>query len=140
MQVYSLARGYKETVGFIVFLLCLLVSTPAVAANSFEEALEKIASALKAGNAKNLANTFASSVNLSVKREDGVYTKFQAELLLEEFFRANKASQLKEVQRVNNNSNSYLVFSLKAGNTTFRVFVKLVLADKDYEVVEMRIE
>ncbi len=140
MQVYLLASGCKRTVESIVFFLCMLVCTPTFAAIGFEETIEKISTALKTGHAKNLGSTFASSINLSLKREDGVYTKFQAELLLEDFFRSNKVSELKEVQRVNNDSNSYLVYSLKAGDATFRVFIKLMPISKGYEVIEMRVE
>lgn len=124
----------------IVFFLCMLIATPASAANSFEEMAVQISTALKAGDAKNIGNTFAGSIHLSVKREDGVYTKFQAELLLADFFRSNKVVQIKEVQRVNNDTNSYLVFSIKAGASTYRVFIKMLSTSKGFQVVEMRIE
>lgn len=125
---------------WLTFFMCMAEYTPVYAASSFDELVEGISSALRTGSAKKVSNTFASSVSLSVKREDGTYTKFQAELLLDEFFRTNKVEQLKELQRVNNSSNSYIVFSLKSNKSTYRVFVKLVSADTKFQVVEMRIE
>ncbi|GHE23146.1 hypothetical protein GCM10017764_01140 [Sphingobacterium griseoflavum] len=110
------------------------------AADSFDDLVEQLSSALRAGNAKKVGSNFASNLTLSVKREDGSYTKFQAELLLDEFFRSNKVEQLKELQRVNNSSNSYVVFSLKSNQSTYRIFVKVVSANTKFQIVEMRIE
>ncbi len=107
---------------------------------SFDEVVTEITMGLKTGSAKKISSTFAGTVNLSVKRDEGSYTKFQAELLLDEFFRSNKPEQLKEVQRVNNSSNSYIVFSLKSNKSTYRVFVKLAQSSTKFQVVEMRVE
>ncbi|TDS12394.1 DUF4783 domain-containing protein [Sphingobacterium paludis] len=130
----------KRTLTVILCCVSLLVHASAPWFVGFDELVEEVASALKVGHAKKLSNTFANSLTLSVKREDGTYTKFQAELLLEDFFRSNKVEHLKELQRVNNSSNSYIVFSLKTNKSTYRVFIKLSNNNKQFQVVEMRIE
>ena len=130
----------KRTLTVILCCMSLLVHASATWFAGFDELVEEISSSLKVGNAKKVSNAFANSLTLAVKREDGTYTKFQAELLLDEFFRSNKVEQLKELQRVNNSSNSYIVFSLKTNKSTYRVFVKLSRNNKEFQVVEMRIE
>ncbi len=142
MQGNLLSKGLRFSAWSGVLIgLFTLFCVPAYAwSPSFDEVVTEIALALKTGNAKKVSNTFASMVNLSVKREEGSYTKFQAELLLDEFFRSNKVEQLKELQRVNNSSNSYIVFSLKSNKSTYRVFVKLAQTNTKFQVVEMRLE
>ncbi|WP_437921594.1 DUF4783 domain-containing protein [Sphingobacterium sp. LRF_L2] len=118
----------------------MLVYIPLIAANSFEDLINNVSTSLKAGDAKRLSASFDQTINLSVKREEGVYTKFQAEVLLSEFFRSNKVLTIKELQRVNSLANSFLVFSLKSNNSTYRVFFKIAQSDKEYRVTELRIE
>jgi len=108
---------------------------------SFEEVVGNASKALQEGNAKKLAAIFDNSVNLSVKRDEGAFTKFQAELLLNDFFRTNKVDELKEMQRANNSTTSFVVFSLKANSTNYRVFIKFVQPNnKDFKIAEIRIE
>jgi len=130
-----------STCSGVLIGLLLLFYMPAYAwSTSFDEVVTEITMGLKTGDAKKVSSTFAGTVNLSVKRDEGSYTKFQAELLLDEFFRSNKIEQLKELQRVNNSSNSYIVFSLKSNKSTYRVFVKLAQTNTKFQVVEMRLE
>ena len=105
-----------------------------------QSALEQVYSALKAGDAKALSRTFDTNLSLSIKKEEGVYTKFQAELLLQDFFRLNKVSELKEDQKVNNSSNNFVVYRLISGTSVYRVFVKFSQNNRSAQVVELRIE
>lgn len=131
----------KMVFRYAVMLLWMIVSMSTFAINtSFEEVVKNASAALKEGNAKKLGAIFDNSVNLSVKREEGAYTKFQAELLLNDFFRINKVNELKEVQRANNASTSFVVFSLKANSKSYRVFLKFVQLNNEFKVAEIRIE
>lgn|SRR5690606_29240637 len=125
----------------VVMMFLCVVSVSAFAINtSFEEMVKQTSVALKEGNAKKLSATFDNNVNLSLKREEGSFTKFQAELLLNDFFRTNKAVELKEVQRANNASTSFVVFSLKTSSKNYRVFVKFVQSSKEFKIAEVRID
>jgi len=46
----------------------------------------KIASAIKTGNAKELATFFQSNIELTVLENEGTYSKSQAEIILKDFF------------------------------------------------------
>src|SRR5690606_10997807 len=111
-----------------------------VMSDSFQGIVNRVSVAIKAGNSKKLRATFAGNLSLSIKRDEGTYTKFQAELLLNDFFRANKIEQVKELQKVNNSSNSFVVYSLKSKGVTYRVFVKFELINRQFAVSELRIE
>lgn len=128
-------------VGYVVMLLWTMTSMSTFAVTtSFEEVVEKVSIALKEGNAKKMGTIFNNNVNLSLKGDEGAFTKFQAELLLKDFFRTNKVDELKEVRRGNNASTSFVVFSLKTSSKSYRVFLKLLQSNKDFKVAEIRIE
>ena len=128
-------------VGYVVMLLLTMTSMSTFAVTtSFEEVVEKVSIALKEGNAKKMGTIFNNNVNLSLKGDEGAFTKFQAELLLKDFFRTNKVDELKEVRRGNNASTSFVVFSLKTSSKSYRVFLKLLQSNKDFKVAEIRIE
>ena len=68
-------------VGYVVMLLWTMTSMSTFAVTtSFEEVVEKVSIALKEGNAKKMGTIFNNNVNLSVKGDEGAFTKFQAEL------------------------------------------------------------
>ncbi|MBD1425990.1 DUF4783 domain-containing protein [Sphingobacterium arenae] len=134
--------GYNVVFKYAVLVLWCMSGMSAFAVNtSFEEVVENASTALKEGNAKKLAAIFDNSVNLSVKRDEGAFTKFQAELLLNDFFRTNKVDGLKEMQRANNSTTSFVVFSLKTNSTNYRVFIKFIQPNnKEFKIAEIRIE
>ena len=108
---------------------------------SFDDVVRSTSAALKNSDTKRLSVIFDTSVNISLKREEGVYTKFQAELLLNDFFRTNKVGALKEMQRANNSSTSFVVYSMKANSNTYRVFIKFVQSkNKEFKIAEIRVE
>jgi len=112
----------------------------AFSATTFDEVVNLAYSSIKAREAKQLGEILSTSVNLSVKGDEGVYTKFQVELLLDEFFRNNSIDEIKEVQRSNNSSSSFAVFSIKSGKATYRIFMKFSVKEKAYKISEFRIE
>lgn len=133
---------YKVVFKYAVLVLWCMVGMSAFAMNtSFDDVVKNASTALKEGNAKKLADIFDSSVSLSVKRDEGAFTKFQAELLLNDFFRTNEVDGLKEEQRANNSTTSFVVFSLKTNSKNYRVFIKFVQSNnKDFKIAEIRIE
>jgi hypothetical protein len=96
---------------------------------------------LKAGNAKNIARYFAPNVTLSILKEDGQYSKFQAEMLLQSFFSKNKPSAAKLIQKITNKTNySYYVYQLTSNKSLFRVFVKISSSKNGDTIEEFRLE
>ncbi|MEI5985075.1 MULTISPECIES: DUF4783 domain-containing protein [Sphingobacterium] len=101
----------------------------------------QIAEAFKTNNAKAIANFFGQNVAVSIKNDSGQYTKFQAELLLSDYFRSNKTSEIKQLQHTNrNNSSFYIVYNLKANSGTYRIFLKFNQHNGESLITELRIE
>ncbi len=101
----------------------------------------EIMEAFKSNNAKNIANYFGSNVSLSIKSDAGHYSKFQGEMLLNDFFQNNRTSEIKQVQRTSHtNSSFYIVYQLKSSTGTYRVFIKLSQAAGEVQITELRIE
>ncbi len=96
---------------------------------------------LKNSNSKSLSKHFASTLSLSIDKEESVYSKFQAELVLTDFFRTNKTTELKHVQKVTGNpNNKYLIYNLKTAKKSYRIFVKLIDNNGNFNISELRIE
>ncbi|GEM67194.1 hypothetical protein SMI01S_08000 [Sphingobacterium mizutaii NBRC 14946 = DSM 11724] len=132
-------NGYWKKIRQIALAMLLL---PFLLLTSFQSdvALELLG-ALKANNAKNVANFFGQNVSLSIKNDSGYYSKFQAEVILSDFFRLTKTSEVKQVQRTNSSNNSfYIVYQIKTNQGSYRVFVKLVQSGGDAQINELRIE
>ncbi len=97
--------------------------------------------ALKTNNAKSVAGMFGQNVSLSIKNDSGYYSKFQAEVILTDFFRSSKTTEVKQVQRTNrSNSSFYIVYQIKTNQGSFRVFVKFNQTGGEAQINELRIE
>jgi len=97
--------------------------------------------ALKTNNAKSVAGMFGQNVSLSIKNDSGYYSKFQAEVILTDFFRSSKTTEVKQVQRTNrSNSSFYFVYQIKTNQGSFRVFVKFNQTGGEAQINELRIE
>ena len=135
----KMRNGYWKKIRQIAFAMLLL---PFLLFSSFQSDVGlEILGALKANNAKNVANFFGQNVSLSIKNDSGYYSKFQAEVILSDFFRLTKTSEVKQVQRTNSSNNSfYIVYQIKTNQGSYRVFVKLVQSGGDAQIYELRIE
>jgi len=126
---------------WMVFTITLLLGVSSFANGYGQDISGRILSSLLAGSSKDLAKNFASSVSVAVKQEDGVYSKFQAELVISEFFKQNKPSKVTLAQRMTNNAaNAYYVFLLKTQNQNYRVFTKLIENNDVFYISEIRFE
>ncbi len=97
--------------------------------------------ALKTNNAKSVAGMFGQNVSLSIKNDSGYYSMFQAEVILTDFFRSSKTTEVKQVQRTNrSNSSFYIVYQIKTNQGSFRVFVKFNQTGGEAQINELRIE
>ncbi|WP_156308434.1 DUF4783 domain-containing protein [Sphingobacterium endophyticum] len=135
----NVINGLGRKLRHIAFAMLLL---PCITLTSFQTdvALELLG-ALKSNNAKNVANLFGQNISLSIKNDSGYYSKFQAEVMLSDFFRTSKTTEVKQVQRTNSSNNSfYIVYQIKTGQGSYRVFVKFNQSGGEAQINELRIE
>ncbi|CAN5175819.1 hypothetical protein BH09BAC6_BH09BAC6_35710 [soil metagenome] len=99
--------------------------------------IDKVASLIKQGNAHGLAEMFAPNIEIAILTEENVYSKAQAEQVLEKFFIQNKSKTVQILHRVNSSQNyRFGVLILTTDRGTFRVAFTL----KDDALIELRIE
>lgn len=96
---------------------------------------------LRASSAKDIASYFSDNVSITIKTDTDYYSKFQGEMILSDFLKSNKATEVKQLQRLSNNSsNYYIIYQYKTRTDTFRIFVRFAESDKEQKISEIRIE
>ena len=119
-------------------MLVMLYMVPTVA---FTGTIEKIAELIKQGNVHELAKLFAPSVDIGILEDANVYSKTQAEIVLQKFFTNNKPTAVKILHRINSNSNyNFGVLILTTEKGRYRVSFTLKGAEGAMTIIELRIE
>ena len=97
---------------------------------------------LKEGSAKRIAAYFADNVSITLKNDTGYYSKFQSEMVLKEFLKTFRASEVKQVQVMSKNGKqNYRTYEFITSSQTFRVFVRFTTTEgKEIYIAELRIE
>ncbi|MFN0291185.1 DUF4783 domain-containing protein [Pedobacter helvus] len=102
---------------------------------------DELATNFKQGNSKEIAKSFASSVELIIIDHEDVYNKAQAEQILKDFFLKNPPSKTSIIHKLSNNPNYRLtILSLSAKTEKFRVTVTMKKVSNAFLITELRIE
>lgn len=121
-----------------LLLLSVLCLVPVIL---FADPIEKVASLIKQSDVHELAGMFAPSVEISVLNEENVYSRTQAEIVLNKFFSENKPKSIKLLHKVNSNPNyNFGVIILYTDKGAYRIAYTLKQTDGKLELIEMRIE
>nr|WP_294946151.1 DUF4783 domain-containing protein [uncultured Mucilaginibacter sp.] len=103
--------------------------------------IEKIAELIKQGNAHELSKYFAATVDITVLESTNVYSRVQAEVILDKFFKENKPHSVSVLHRVNSSATyNYTVLLLATDKGKFRVACTMKEVEKEMVVIELRIE
>jgi len=103
--------------------------------------IDRVAELMKHGNTHAIAQFFAASLDVSIMDNANVYSKQQAELVLDKFFKENKPQAVKIVHRVNSNSNyNYAVLTIVTDKGKYRIAFTLKGTGETMEMIELRIE
>ncbi|MCL7987546.1 DUF4783 domain-containing protein [Sphingobacterium sp. lm-10] len=96
---------------------------------------------LKEGNAKRIAAYFADHVSVTLKNDTGYYSKFQSEMVLKEFLRTFRATEVKQVPvTTKSGKQNYRTYEFITSSQTFRVFVRFATEGDKILIGEIRIE
>lgn len=118
-------------------IVLLLFMFPAIQAGP----IDKIAELIKQGNVHELAKFLADNVDMAVLDNTDVYSKTQAEIILEKFFKENKPLSVKIFHRVSSNSNyNFAVLILNTDKGKYRVSFTLKEVEKEMVIIDLRIE
>lgn len=110
--------------------------------HSFQsDVIESLSAHFKAGNAKEIAANFASSVELIIIDEEDVYSKAQAEQILRNFFTKYPPVKSSVVHLINTNPNfRFGILSLQTKNAKFRVSITMKKSGSAFFITELRVE
>lgn len=122
-----------------LFLLLFVVAH--APAGEFADVIDDVSMHFQTGDTRELSKFFSTSMSISLRKDEGVYSKVQSEIILKEFFNRNTPESIEFVHRLDSNPNfRYVVLHLKTSNGTFRVSYKLVSEGNKFKMTELRIE
>ena len=106
---------------FTLFTVLAIVSS-----FSIFSGIEEIISALKAGNATELAKYFDNTVEITLPDKSNSYSKSQAEVVLRDFFSNNPVKGFEILHKGENGGSQYCIGKLITKNGSYRttVFMK----------------
>lgn len=102
---------------------------------------DDLATSFKQGNSKEIAKSFATSVELIIIDHEDVYNRAQAEQILKDFFLKNPPSKTSIIHKLSNNPNYRLtILSLSSKTEKFRVTITMKKVSNAFLITELRIE
>lgn len=103
--------------------------------------IDNLSAQFKAGNSKEIAASFSSSVELIIIDDEDVYSKAQAEQILRNFFTKYPPAKSTVIHLINTNPNfRFGILSLQTKNGKFRVSITLKKSASAFFITELRIE
>ena len=121
--------------------LLLLFALYLVPASSVADPIDKVADLIRHGNVHELSQLFAPNIDITILDEQNVYSKTQAELILDNFFSENKPQTVKMLHKINSNPNyQFGVLIVTTEKSVFRIAFTLKQTDGNLALIEMRIE
>ena len=128
----------------ISFAAMMMALMPVIAnANPLGEDADvnKISSAIKAGNASALAVHFDNTVEVTILNKEGAYSKSQAELVVKDFFGKNAPTDFKIMHEGSSGGNSkYAIGTLSTANGEFRTYMFLKQTGDTFVIQELKFE
>ena len=98
---------------------------------------EKIALAIRAGNAKELSKYFSKNIDLNIPGSEGVYSKTQAELIMKNFFSKYKTLEFSTLhQGTSKDGAKYTIGNLKTDKGSFRLYFYMKKTSDAYYIHE----
>ena len=120
----------------ILFIAGFIIYSNQVKAQVPDEILQS----LKTGNSKTLSEYFNQNVEMVVLENDNVYSKAQAQQIVNKFFNSNPPENFNIIHQGGKEGAQYVIGNLVTSKGTFRVYFLLKKnGGKDY-IHQLRIE
>ena len=93
---------------------------------TFFSSIDEVISAMRVGNAANIANFFDNTVEINLPDKSNAYSKSQAELVLKDFFNANQVKNFEVIHKGENAGSQFCIGTLVTKTGTYRttIFMK----------------
>lgn len=119
------------------FMLLTLLFVPAITV----DVIDKTAELIRKADIHELAQSFATTVDVAVLDDENVYSGSQAEQLLNSFFSKNQPRSVQILHRISSNPNyRYGVVMLTTTTGVYRVAFSLRKIEGEFKLTEIRIE
>lgn len=107
-------------------IFTLLLASIVLLSFSSPFGIEEVVSALKSGNAAQVAKSFDNTVDITLPEKSNSYSKSQAEVILRDFFNNNPVKDFNVIHKGDNSGSQYFIGKLVTKNRTYRttVFMK----------------
>ena len=129
-----------EMIKPLLFLFVFFTQSPSFYAVQ-GDIIDNLAAHFKAGNAKEIAANFSSSVELIIVDDEDVYSKAQAEQILRNFFTKYTPVKSTVIHLINTNPNfRFGILSLQTKSGKFRVSITMKKSGSTFFITELRIE
>ncbi|MFO8234853.1 MAG: DUF4783 domain-containing protein [Bacteroidales bacterium] len=99
-----------------------------------------IAIAFKVGTAKELSRFFNENLELSVLENDDIYSRSQAERIMDDFFKEYTPKNFEFIHEGGKQDAKYAIGKLETFNGTFRVYLLLKKEKEKLLIHQLRIE
>ena len=112
-----------------------------VSAFSPADPIDRIAALIRQGNIHEIARSFADNIEVTIPGDENVYSKAQAELIIDKFFSENKPRTVKMLHKVNSNPNyQFGVLIMNTDKGVYRIAYTLKGSGGNLVLIEFRIE
>jgi hypothetical protein len=129
----STIKKFVITLTFFIGVLCF--SNHAIA-----QVPDEIIQSLKSGDSKTLSAYFNQNVEMVVLENDNVYSKAQAQQIVNKFFSSNPPESFSVIHQGGKEGAQYVIGNLVTGKGSYRVYFLLKKnSGKDY-IHQLRIE
>jgi len=120
----------------------LLIVTGALMLSSFVRfsGISEVISALKAGNATEMAKSFDNTVEITLPEKSGSYSKSQAEVVLRDFFSTNNIKSFAVIHQGENAGSQFCIGTLTTKNGVFRTTIYMKQKADKQLLQEIRLE
>ncbi|WP_293300800.1 DUF4783 domain-containing protein [Pedobacter sp. UBA4863] len=123
----------------LAFMLMFLNFQPQMVMQA--DIADELAVKFRQGNSKEIAKSFATSIELIIIDQEDVYNKAQAEQILKDFFLKNPPNKTSIIHKLTNNPNYRLtILSLTSKTEKFRVTITMKKVSNSFLITELRIE
>ena len=120
----------------LIAILCFVIPMSLVA-----DIPDDVAAAIRTGDAHQVAGYFADNVDLKVLEQENIYSKAQAELILDDFFTKHPVKGFTIVHKsVPKNDSQFAIGTLETTNGKYRVHYLMKTIIGKTSVTQFRIE
>jgi len=130
----------KKLSTILTITLTVILLSPVIALSNYD-VIDNVTTAIKAGNAAQLATYFDNTVELTIRDKQSSYSKAQAQVVVKDFFEKNPVKNFAIVHRGSSDAgSSYAIGTLTCAAQSFRAYIYVKQKGSSTLVEELRFE